>query len=556
MGEGALSKLLAGKVCDDLVSPRCRRPLRVHLRRPEKSHVFLPTSVVDAPSLSHICGDVALLIWTVLRSACCSQKGSSFTTILSWVTTTRCALTFLFSCRKWVIQVFAPLKKSIWNLLCPTRRTCPCVLCWTSDGLVMLSRVSNILGARIRMQRMRSTPLLVMFRVHFITWAFPNGSGLICLRPLSARAFGMTGKIVQVFRVFAEQKMFPAPLRRIARISRWGCQLSLIVDHPSLSDRTTLYVFAGTSPTIMDRCFDRECDSFRRAGLRVHEVTPAVLSAETFGMRIILSHGVADIQTSVIFSSLIGVARLDASPSCLGKGRATHCWSSLIWSYRLAKSAVPCGLGVKIRCEALDVMWNSVGLVSLKCEHRAYAGPLPFVKEDWTNCWCLEVYCSGASQNGWSFSTRMAPVSLVERHGRVLEHSRFRGPASSERARKHAFQQLGFANERLEMSFLRWNMKRSQISPKCVPSCRRLASCRLWSFRVGCGHVVARNAVRASSSAICLRKTSERAKTFPARQSVLTRGRMRSFMCVPSSVMYTESHTVPTVVCFFRWVAV
>ena len=33
-----------------------------------------------------------------------------------------------------------------------------------------------------------------------------------CLRPLSARACGMTGKIVQRSRVSAEQKLFPAPL--------------------------------------------------------------------------------------------------------------------------------------------------------------------------------------------------------------------------------------------------------------------------------------------------------------------------------------------------------
>ena len=39
----------------------------------------------------------------------------------------------------------------------------------------------------------------------------------------------------------------------------------------------------------------------------------------------------------------------------------------------------------------------------------------------------------------------MAPVSLVPRHGRVLERSHFRGPAGSDRAREHAFQQLGLA---------------------------------------------------------------------------------------------------------------
>ena len=37
-------------------------------------------------------------------------------------------------------------------------------------------------------------------------------------------------------------------------------------------------------------------------------------------------------------------------------------------------------------------------------------------------------------------TTRIAPVSLVARHGRVLEFSRFRGPGGSERTQEHAFQ--------------------------------------------------------------------------------------------------------------------
>ena len=80
--------------------------------------------------------------------------------------------------------------------------------------------------------------------------------------------------------------------------------------------------------------------------------------------------------------------------------------------------------------------------VSLKCELRAYAGPLPLLKGDWTNCQCPEVNCSDASEKGWSLATRMAAVSLVARHGRVLERFCFRGPPGSERAREHAFQQL------------------------------------------------------------------------------------------------------------------
>ena len=41
-----------------------------------------------------------------------------------------------------------------------------------------------------------------------------------CLRPLSARAFGMTGMIVQGSRVSAEQKLFLAPLTLPMRFSR------------------------------------------------------------------------------------------------------------------------------------------------------------------------------------------------------------------------------------------------------------------------------------------------------------------------------------------------
>ena len=59
------------------------------------------------------------------------------------------------------------------------------------------------------------------------------------------------------------------------------------------------------------------------------------------------------------------------------------------------------------------------------------------------------------------------------RHGRVLERSRFRGPAGSERAREHAFQQLGLAESGPpdEMSFLNWNLKWTQTFPTFVPSC-------------------------------------------------------------------------------------
>ena len=41
----------------------------------------------------------------------------------------------------------------------------------------------------------------------------------------------------------------------------------------------------STGATLTDRCFHGLCYSFRRAGLPVHEVTPAALSSKALGMR-------------------------------------------------------------------------------------------------------------------------------------------------------------------------------------------------------------------------------------------------------------------------------
>ena len=85
-----------------------------------------------------------------------------------------------------------------------------------------------------------------------------------------------------------------------------------------------------------------------------------------------------------------------------------------------------------------EIPWSS-----LKCELRAYAGLLPLLKGDWTKRWCPEVSCSDASEKGWSFATRTALVSLVARHGRVLERSRCCGAAGSERALGARFPAIG-----------------------------------------------------------------------------------------------------------------
>ena len=101
--------------------------------------------------------------------------------------------------------------------------------------------------------------------------------------------------------------------------------------------------------------------------------------------------------------------------------------------------------------------------VSLKCELRAYAGLLPLLKGDWTNCWCSEVYCSGASGKGWFYAARMAP-SLSSRVMIVFWSVPVFAVRLAVRVPKSTlFNSWGLPTWRQEMSLLRWNMKRSQI---------------------------------------------------------------------------------------------
>ena len=142
-----------------------------------------------------------------------------------------------------------------------------------------------------------------------------------CLRPLSAPAFGMTGKNVQEVRVSTEQKVFPAPLTLpiVFSQSMFFCQhvglqqascadlpLSLpvitdggppIVNGPNHSvcfrwNCEDTFGAVSKGATLTDQCLDGPRESFRRAGLAVHTITPAALSAETLRMRTIPSHGV------------------------------------------------------------------------------------------------------------------------------------------------------------------------------------------------------------------------------------------------------------------------
>ena len=59
VGERALSTLFAGKVCNHLGLSSVSSAATVALAPFRQAHVSLPTSGVNAPSLAHICGDVA-----------------------------------------------------------------------------------------------------------------------------------------------------------------------------------------------------------------------------------------------------------------------------------------------------------------------------------------------------------------------------------------------------------------------------------------------------------------------------------------------------------------
>ena len=152
-----------------------------------------------------------------------------------------------------------------------------------------------------------------------------------CVRSLTARAFGMTGKIVQGSRVSAEQTLFPALLTlpmglpgACACGSMWapsgelcGSPLGLpaitgggppivVGTNRSVGFRWYYADKVGAvskGATLTARYFDGLCDSFRRVGCPVHEVASAALSAETLGVRIISAHGVCGHTDSRIFIS-------------------------------------------------------------------------------------------------------------------------------------------------------------------------------------------------------------------------------------------------------------
>ena len=74
--------------------------------------------------------------------------------------------------------------------------------------------------------------------------------------------------------------------------------------------------------------------------------------------------------------------------------------------------------------------------------------------------------------------SRISLVSLVARHGRVLERSRFRSPAGSECAREHASQQLGLADPAPEDEFHE-NVEYEEV-PDFPEMCADLLSADAW----------------------------------------------------------------------------
>ena len=141
--------------------------------------------------------------------------------------------------------------------------------------------------------------------------------------------------------------------------------------------------------------------------------------------------------------------------------------------------------------------------------------------------------------------TRKAPVSLVARHGRVLERSRFRGPASSERARELAFQQPELADPAPGDEFPEMEYEEVPDFPKCVPSCFLYTLGVLSIMVVSCG-----------ARTFCYSKRDPRFEQCNLLVKdigicVYFSCSTGLFLCLSSPVVYTESHTVPAVIGFF-----
>ena len=146
--------------------------------------------------------------------------------------------------------------------------------------------------------------------------------------------------------------------------------LPVITDRPSLLGPLTLL---GASWT--DRCLDGLCGSFRRAGLPVHEVTSAALSAETLSVRIIPSHGACghtDKRILRLRSALRVLMHRRRVSGRVVQLIAGHLSFGAVAS-RGALSLLELGVS---NLAAKHWMSRGIPWDSLKCELRAYAGLL------------------------------------------------------------------------------------------------------------------------------------------------------------------------------------
>ena len=235
-------------------------------------------------------------------------------------------------------------------------------------------------------------------------------------------------------------------------ITRWWTASSFLC-------RTTLWVFAGTTPTAFGAA-SKEGDHdwigaltgyvIRSApqGLAVHGVTLAALSAETLGMRIIPSsrclrtcrHAYFRLRSGRCCGVLMHrprasgrVVPLIAGHLSFGAIASPGALSLVDSVYKFAaKHPMSCG-----------IPWDS-----LNCELRAFAALRSSVARRLDQLLVPRSLLLGCLRKRiLSCAARVEPVSLSSGpHGRVLERSRFRGPGGSERAQEHAFQQLGLVD--------------------------------------------------------------------------------------------------------------
>ena len=210
MREGALSKRFAGKIYDRLffffgIVGRHECTCTVQ----KIVCLFAHVSCQCAKSGEHLRSRRSSPIWKVLRSACCSSKTDHQEHFTRKGHNDRVYSGFVLS------------SKVALSRFCRT----PTTLQGSSTFFFMVSG-----DAFSHVGLLFGSPDESAAALHIASGDVQNGFHHMgipqwlrpcsCLRPLSARAFGMTGMIVQGSRVSAEQKLFLAPLTLPMRFSR------------------------------------------------------------------------------------------------------------------------------------------------------------------------------------------------------------------------------------------------------------------------------------------------------------------------------------------------